>query len=47
MKIFKITTLAVSIVVGVIAIVYGVRLQDILEVITNASILCLSCIGIG
>ena len=47
MKIFKIITLATSIVVGIIAIIYGVRLQDIFEIIANGSILCLSCVGIG
>jgi len=28
-------------------LVYGINLDDIAEVIANATILCLSCVGIG
>lgn len=32
---------------GAILIAYGITMQDILEVIANGAILCLSCVGIG
>ncbi len=32
---------------GSVAIVYGIKLEDIAEIIANATVLCLSCIGIG
>ncbi|MCD6417671.1 hypothetical protein J7M00_02675 [bacterium] len=47
MRVFKIIFLAISVLLGVLLLVYGIKLQDILEVITNGSILCLSCVGIG
>jgi hypothetical protein len=38
---------AIEIVLAGAAIWFGVQLLDVPEIVTNASILCLSCIGIG
>jgi len=45
----KLKRVAFIIVIGLcaLAVVEGVKLGDFEEVLTNASILCLSCIGIG
>ena len=47
MSILKKILFAVSIIVSVVLIFLGIGVEDILEVITNGSILCLSCVGIG
>ncbi|MCD6594931.1 hypothetical protein J7L68_04565 [bacterium] len=46
-KWIKIGLIAISIALGVILIIEGVKLEDIAEIITNGTTLCLSCIGIG
>ena len=43
----KIRVFSLMIVLCTLLIIYGIDLQDIPEIISNGSILCLTCIGIG
>ncbi len=43
----RIIVVSVILILSIISIVYGVKLEDIPEIISNGSILCLACIGIG
>ena len=43
----RLAVFVILLVAAGISIVRGVKLYDIQETITNATILCLSCVGIG
>ena len=41
------TTVILLVVLGIVLVVAGFMLGDVVEVINNGAILCLGCIGIG
>ncbi len=41
------TTVILLVALGIVLVVAGFMLGDVVEVINNGSILCLGCIGIG
>lgn len=41
------TTVILLVALGIVLVVAGFMLRDVVEVINNGSIVCLGCIGIG
>ncbi len=47
MKVLKVIVFLMLLVLGIVVTFYGIAFEDVLEVMSNGSILCLSCVGIG